>query len=580
MSTYYPSCVAHLTIVFDESLTLEELPAATSVEDRLRAGGGGRAARPTLEPLITRRGASGASHILNRVPIDASIELGGYRQAGTFSLTLPFRDLPIDPRTVRSASVELHLGSIEAGEYGRAISRGERAVLTTRKNGAVDLDTLAIVGTVDNWRVADEVDGSTVTLDGRDLRGILLDTPVEAAKGVSASVLTLLDLNKPIDDVVRDILGFVPMFAQFTVRTITSEWPGGKPPIVAPPDSTPRHRRGARGDRTGASAAPAGGSSGLNFWDLIVNSCNRVGAVPYFEGTTLVVRPARSLFDQLGGARVPFKNGEKRAQDAISGAAISPGLTIRRMVYGRDVEAMELSRKFGGTARPRAVRVVSVNASAGTESDRVLEAIHPPESSTGSQAASAARTRVAASAQASEKEILTIEVPGLTSVEQLREVARAIYEEIGRGEILGSCTTRRLASFGGDNSDPDLLRLRPGDAVEIGVDTRALGKTNPLISAKVDHYRRPFAEQVEEIRSRIGDENLARVIVATARGSIAEVQRFFRTSTVRFDWAKDDGITIGFDFANYVVARNEFALPGDPTRSPERSDGASARRTP
>ena len=113
-----------------------------------------------------------------------------------------------------------------------------------------------------------------------------------------------------------------------------------------------------------------------------------------------------------------------------------------------------------------------------------------------------------------------------------------------------------MASFGGDNTDPDLLRLAPGDGIEMMVDTRAVHSGAPLVSTFTDHNRTPFAAQVAEIDKLIGDENLSRVIVATSRGALAELQRFFRVQNVKYDW-DDTGIKLAFDFQNYVVPRNQ-----------------------
>ena len=71
----------------------------------------------------------------------------------------------------------------------------------------------------------------------------------------------------------------------------------------------------------------------------------------------------------------------------------------------------------------------------------------------------------------------------------------------------------------------------------------------------VDHQRRTFDEEVAVLTAVLGDENLARVLVATAQGSVAEVQRFFYVNTVRFTWENGSGVQVAFDFQNYVEVR-------------------------
>jgi hypothetical protein len=167
-------------------------------------------------------------------------------------------------------------------------------------------------------------------------------------------------------------------------------------------------------------------------------------------------------------------------------------------------------------------------------------------------------------------------------VAQLQEIAKGIFEEMARGEITGSCSTKNLASFGGDNRDPDMCRLRPGDGIEFAYDVRANSGINPLVSPAGDMMRTPFATQVQELTERVGNEDLARVIVATTRGIIFQVQSFFRVANVKRDWSNDNGIKISFDFQNYVVARFEVGNPASPspgtltTGSVPRSGGGIA----
>lgn len=156
---------------------------------------------------------------------------------------------------------------------------------------------------------------------------------------------------------------------------------------------------------------------------------------------------------------------------------------------------------------------------------------------------------------------------GIRDVKILRRIAKDIYEELGRGEMGGSCETESLASFGGDNQDPDLIHLKPGDTVELLTDVRLLSSQLPLVNEFTDHQRRSFEEEVAAINLRLGDEKLARAIVATNRAF--GLQRFFRVANVKFRWSANSGISIAFDYQNYVEARNLEPLPANPiTKKP------------
>lgn len=568
MTAWYPSLVVNLKLRFDESLHLQPEPALSTVEGEVNDPASGDA--EAGEPLIVNRGEENTSFILNRVPRGGAIEMPGYRQAGQFEFTFDFRDLPIDPRTIRAAAIEIYLGAVNPDDFATGMTRVEpdgtrRSILRTRDDSGNTIEPL-MVGFVDEWDVVHDESGSTISAKGRDARGILLDTPIGVAPGATQQLMEMLDLSQPIDAVVTQILLFNPFFSQFLVTTNPEEWPNSTIPSPGAPDLVPRHRRGARGQRAGGRATPPSDSNNLNFWDLIVRVCYLVGAIPYFEGLALRIRPSRSIYDQARqgfdpNVPTPFAGGRQRTFDQVAQADINPGLSFRRLVYGRDVRKFSFNRKLGGFQRPRVIRTVAIDSSS-TErgAQRMIEARWPPATAE----PATRRTRVAPSGQQSQEEILNIPVAGVVSQTRLEEIARSVYEEIGRGEMGGACETENLASFGGGNSDPDLLRMRPGDGVEFMVDTRNLGSRAPLVSALTDSQRTSFEEAVQEIASRIGDQNLARVIVATARGQVQELQRFFRVSTVKYAWSLQ-GIKIAFDFQNYVVVRNQV---GDVSSAP------------
>lgn len=570
MTAWYPSLIVNIKLRFDEALHIVPDPPLSTTADELANPARGTAGGQP-EPLIMRRGDENTSFVLNRVPKRATVELPGYRQAGQFSFEMDFRELPIDPRTVRAAAVDIYLGSVSASDFATGMTRMEtdgtrRSVLRTVDASGNRINPL-MTGFVDEWDMSHDESGSTIAFKGRDPRGILLDTPISVAPGAAQQLLSELDWSQPIDSVVMQILLYNPFFSDFIVQTNPAEWPNGQIPSPGSPDLVPRHRRGARGQRAGGRATPPGDSNNLNFWDLIVRACYLVGAIPYFVGTALVIRPSRSIFDQQRAGYdpnqpTPFAGGRVRDFDAVSQTELQ-GLSVRRLVYGRDTVKYAFNRKYGGFQRPRVVRTVSINADT-TErgAGRIIEARWPAAT----EPQRTRRTRVAPGGQQSQEEILNIPVAGITDPTRLEEIARSVYEEIGRGEMGGSCETVNLASFGGDNADPDLLHLRPGDGVEFLVDTRALSSRAPLVSALTNAQRSSFEDAVREIADRIGDQNLARVIVATSRGQVQELQRFFRVSTVKYDWSLT-GIKIAFDFQNYVVVRDQAGTVSDQTGS-------------
>ena len=570
MPTFRPSLVANFTLKFDESLTLLQPPTPDSVSSLTQAPPQGSGV-PTTQPLLLQAGDQNHSYILGRIPKKASVELPGYRMAGHFSLEIDFKDMPIDPRTVRACAVDIHIGTVtdqdaSDGFRGQKENGTLKSVLRTRDaNDHAVKDTLVLCGIVDDWTVTHNASGSVVSMKGRDLRGILLDIPISAGiKGLGEQFVDKLDLTQDIDDVVRDVLKFAEgMFVEINVVVNPAEWPDGE--VKSPsPDVIPRHRLGAKGKRKSGRSTPAGKLDNISFWDLITKLCYLAGAIPFFRGKELVIRPSSTIYDQIRGDfdpvryPTPFKDGKQRIRDVITRTPITPGLRARRFVYGRDVSSFEFTRKFTGFHRPKVVRVVGTSTESASSTSETGVVVNPhvegvwPKEFGGAQPLV---TGVTPGGKGAQQDVLKIPSAYSDPV-HLQMIAKSIFEEIGRGEVGGSIETTNLASFGGDNNDADVLRLRPGDGVEFLVDTRSLGSGSPLISTLTDFERVSYEKAVEGIVARIGDKALARVIVATARGMIAELQRFFRVQTVKYAWS-EHGIKVAFDFQNYIVVRDQ-----------------------
>lgn len=567
MPAFYPSLVVNFRLRFDEAFNVITVPAPVSVDDlsdnTISPSAQGQA---DIRPLITQRGTDNLSHVSARIPDSAIVELPGFRQAGTFNLSFQFQDLPIDPRLLRSIGVEVHLGAVAASDFGdgmvRANAQGSRSsILNTMSAGGTPReDTLLLAGTVDTWTVEHTDKGSVVHMEGRDLRGILLDSPI------NPKLFKTLNLSKPIDDVVRQILSRHPFGKDFIVSINPQDFDGGVVPSPASADGITRVRLNANGQGQG-TAKPAGGTDQINYWDLITRYCYLVGAIPYFVGYKLRIRPARSIYDLSKKAgydpRVPtpFAGGKTRTVQ-VGDPQRGEQLNLRRLVYGRDIQTLKFERKYTGV-KARVVECISINTSSNQRGkQKLITARWPDKPPTGAQLPPGANvdraktTSVSPSGKQSEEELLRIPVPGVSDPKRLQQIAKDLFEEIGRGEMGGSCETKNLASFGGDNTDPDLLHLLPGDPIEFQVDTRGLSSKAPLVSELTNQQRRSFEEQVSIIKQKIPDENLARVIVATARGNIVELQRFFRVSNVKYAWDKNSGVNVDFDFQNYIEARS------------------------
>lgn len=561
MAIFIPSVVANITLSFDETLTLlNGQPLIQSVSSLVKVGSGtSMNSAAAADFKAASKGSLGNSFVLNRVPKAASIEFPGYRTAATFNLSFDFRDIPIDPRTIRAAAVDIHMGSVPEDKFaiGMTTTGNSRltkpSILNTANFfGIPQTQSSMMRGFVDEWNVHHTEKGSEIQITGRDMRAPLIDTPLSNDPKISEQILALIDFGQPIHKVVKEILGFHPLYRGIEIIVNVGEWPNFKIPSPAGFGVVQRHRQGAKGKKKAGKLGMEGNAASVSFWGLIVRLCYLVGAIPIIEGVSIYIRPVRRLYDQMNaGANptisTPFAGGRTRVVDAQSGKDIDP-ISIRRMIYGRDIQSISFSRKFGGFQRPRMVRMIGGDDTPGVRGkDALIFAEWPP-----TDKKEAKKTKGTPSGDKQQEEVIEIAVPGIRDKSRLVEMAKAAYEEIGRGEIGGSVSTKNIASFAGDNDDPDLLRLKPGDAIDLQLDTRALGSISPLIAEFVTHGRDPFDKRVQQIAQRIGDEQLARVVVATFRGEVQELISFFRVANVRYTWNTASGIAVDFDFQNYL----------------------------
>jgi hypothetical protein len=552
---YYPSLVLNLQIRFDEGKKKLAAGPPKSAADVATAGGN---KGPTVkDPTVLKKGTiDNLSKVLGIVPKTATIDLPGYRQAGTFSFVIEFKDLPLDPRVIRAMGVSIYLGAIPSGDWGAGILQysleGQRKSILTPSDDP-KASNLLIKGVADSIHVEHSSSGHWLTVEGRDLRGLLLDAKI------ASETLDLVDMSLPIDQVVTKLVsGLSQMTGGVVVKADpVSAWvnaKNGQLPSPGTQDDVTRVNLDAAGQKRVSSAH--GNANSQSFWDVITYNCFLVGAIPYFEGSTLWIRPARNLYywksqEQHPTGNSPFKGGNAR-QLTPPDVATATTLPFRRLVFGRNIEHYKIERSLSGYKVPTIeCRCVDTTCGVGRGLPMMLRAQHPPLKGNDE----ARTTNVGPSGESPQTEVMVIPVSGVKTQDQLQHIAEDLYEEIGRQELGGSVTTKSLASFGGDNQDPDLLKLRPGDPIEFQSDASGLEVYPPPIDELLNMDAQSVEGAIKSLGDRLGDSALARQIVEINRNQNANLQQTFRVKDVKFGWDANSGVSIEFDFQNYVEVR-------------------------
>lgn len=482
----------------------------------------------------------------------AVIERNGVKDASTADITIRHRDLPIDPRCVRSALVVVILGVVSADEHEAGMLRSERREDGTLRSQAkreprqeeLMVSTSRFSGFAEEWHVRHAENGSTITLQCRDVSAVLRDQKLEGKR---------IDLSKPIAVGVKE---FVDSYVASKGMAVHYGWPADPndplrlfredPTGPVPIDSLPNGDSPVPADALPKTAkarsaklmrARAHAEQNEHAWDHIVGVCFKLGLIPVMRGFALyIVEP-----------RVPYTTAAAR----------------RKMVWGRNLKTLEFARKMGAI-KSQTIEVRSPDPVIG----RTRWARWPVEKGEPSSGilglAGSPQPRVTRpsdvlpSGDASES-VLIQSVKGVTDPKRLETIARNTFESIGRQEIEGMFETDDLESFE-STREADLLDLQPADPVDLLVATEPLESeiSGEGVPARTE-YGEFAAQSIEQRKAglvALGFTEQTAQRLATVQEQ-ARLTSTFRVGHVVISFDVDDGVTIRGDFHNYIYVRDD-----------------------
>ena len=557
---------------------LAELDAERTKIQRA-AYGGDTAQRPEN---LERKPPDNRTLDLDLLPDECNINRSNLKDCSTVELKMRWRDVPIDPRVVRSALIIAVMGAVPADEWARGIegqrrSDGSLLSVINREPGQEMrfTSTSRFVGFADEWTAEFSDDGDTITITGRDVSSLMRDQQLEAEHGINLELPIVLgvkelldrfpmtrgmqvvyglprDPNDPLNQISEEPLGPVP--ADSTEKN--GPVPGGLGRLKnGKPRRPPRTKKSDERE---------------SLWDHITKVIQRLALVPVMRGFTLYLLEPRTLFSD------PARR--------------------RKMVWGKNLKNLSFSRRLGGV-KCETIEMRSPDPTTG----RTLWARYPVFSGNaasgllgkgGSPQPTKTRQVVVGPTGAAEETILVQYVRGVRDQKQLEKIARNVFEEIGRQEIEGSLETDEVSSFD-SLVEADLLDLWPGDPMEILV-----AKPNKLEQSNADSgiaSINPFAHEppVNSISNEL--QRLTALSVAqrkeylkglgfsdSAAQRLAEVQEqarltsVFRIGHVNLKYTTSDGIEIDADFHNYIYVREDPEAENKPRQSPTTLSGAAA----
>ena len=455
-----------------------------------------------------------------------------HRQASDFALKVPWSRLPVDPRLVRSALVLGYDGIVGAGEVG---SDGSHELPAKREN-------LRTMGFADEVALEADDSGTYLSFAGRTLVGLLLDAKVPRSqrKAIGGGRSILESVRALLDSHPSGLLFRGPVLEHGA--EIVEVGDEDVPRTHVPPEVLNSASAGEQ--VAGAVPDSKGGDAGESLWEAISGLALYNGLLARVDHDVVVLFEPETVYK---GSPVDLRTGKPTFPGEYR-RGLGDAHPVRRLVYGREIERLRIHRKFGGGAVAPVVVVKSANPDAADPSKRLLTARWPR---------SAVATRRGPDGSASEERKI-VAVRGVTNPALLERIARAAYEGIGRQQIRVTIDTREPSSHcsraGFDPArDPDLLRLRFGDPIQLVVAAEA-GRGDLDLSSLADFAAFSSIARVEGALVARGfpialAERIARI------SKSAGMPREFRTQSVAVSVDADSGLSIKIEASNYVRAR-------------------------
>jgi hypothetical protein len=575
---------------------------------------------PSTDPLTM---------IVNGQPTRCSRKINSFRKADELDLTFDWSAMPFDARIVRAIMVLHYEGTSSANDFAQG--RRDAPQGTGGAGFLVPLlgKNMRFVGLVDEMEDSHGEEGDGLTLKARDLTALLIDTKWPPALEVK------IPAGATIIDAVKLVLEKNPVFELLRGPFLRASGPAPalNPKLYPRLAITARERH--RAERSGGPACAlryppkAGGDS--SFWDVITDLCVSHGLRPTVERDAIVLLEPRVLYTRQPGAIDQL--GTPTFPTPYRAAIEDTEHSVRRMVYGDNVETLRFHRKFAREKRPT-IEVTSRNPDAKNPKKRLLTVRWPPKGAlsgrattidkqleqyrktvekqfggnplvgatliaeASQQAAALKQSSPAQGANANtvnptgqaEDKIRVVQLHGIVDEKQLAEVAKQIYEAIGRGEFGVVIETKELASFSDHpafdpNRDPDLLDLRAADPIQVLVAStmdRARIVTLSEFQQMIDRARAnattagPSPRFVAAVQylERLGFKTSAAEALVRALTSANLPDVFYVVAaTVNFD--SENGFSVSIEARDYARVRGD---PEGPTATKRAGPAAPTSR--
>lgn len=550
------------------------------------------------------------------VPLDLTVEMNSFRIADTMSATFPLIDAPLMSYLIRSALVEVFLGTVKEEDFA------EPEKWRLSPSGA----NLIFRGYVDSWDTTHTGEDSTVSIQARSLEAVLIDAkinpmapdyrikgdgekittfinrilgklPATSGGGISGDQLKALWFHAdPKAEPTLDRKGLARTLQSAKSQNKAAGATDGQDPPVAADTTDPSVPPGEVVGTGDVRMPPANPGQEMSVWDLITQACQIAGCLPTYDPSFKVTedgRPAGAADEILAGLDnkkilssadfIILRPPQTIYEDVTSGLTIPGGAldgfnrtfsnsdgsdlrsNIRFLVWGHNIKEFKTGRKLGRIKAPIIeVRTFNKDAAPGK---RTISVRYPNTK---------IATRLGAKGEGPTEEVKTINIQTpVRDVKMLEQIAAGLYHSISRQELSCQIETDDLSSYVDPtrpldhNENADVLKLRAGAAVRVTVAREvrdpALGV---ILSPLSEIFEKRTVELAKLIREQNGrfrashdsnDGNLMAEEMANriaAAITSAKLTDLFYVRTITHKFTASDGWSANMEVVNFIESRS------------------------
>jgi hypothetical protein len=383
------------------------------------------------EDFKTGDAALQAPYTLQVLPKRVQVNINSYREADTFEMEIDYRNFPFDPRLIRNAVVSIHIENMASLTQDNDFLR-----ISPKDPEGNPSHNRVFLGFVDDAEI--NMDGSrrNVVLKGRDYTSIYIDAPWAGE---------ILDLGKPVDQILRDIIGKLKATGDITLDDRTGS------PLNLP-------NLGKFAPDLGEYSSKRGARKKESFWGVMQDIADRAGLILYMELDKLVLTLPNVLYSSETATQFIWGHNLSRLSMKRRVGRIK-GFNIRiRSVVDKDVITVDIpfhSKKLPGAGD----NIYTPKLDANGNPIKGDETVAP---------------------------FITFSVPNIASRDHLITYGERIFEETGRQQLEGSLTTKDMESFAGteEKTKVDLTKLRNGAAIRLEINPRDMAAMRRLTTTQ------------------------------------------------------------------------------------------------